>query len=235
MAPWRLLTTCVGAEQGAHERYTTGGVLISRDVPQISAVVHKHCGAGLTAALVTRNGEVVHSMAYAAGKVDSRTTLSLLSVTKQFTAMCAAMLIEEGKLELNVPVSRYLPTLNIPINGRELLVQDLVWHICGLPDFLNTSGMLSADRACIPPRRHLCPSPTVGGKGAKSGGLQQSVGTCVGMDPPCGLGRPLSVKMTKELLGNGRERLRCRRGPRIVGWDHPLPMAGALEVRGGGG
>lgn len=106
------------------------------EIPAISEAIHRHCAGGTTAVLVTRNGRVIHSKGYGTG-VNSGTGLSLLSVTKQFTGMCVAMLIEEGKLELNAPVSRYLPQLNIPVNGRELLVQDLLWHMCGLSDFLS--------------------------------------------------------------------------------------------------
>lgn len=55
-------------------------------------------------------------------------------MSKQFAAMCAALLIEEGKLKLSDNVSKYLPNIQIEKDGRELLVQDLLWHFSGLED-----------------------------------------------------------------------------------------------------
>lgn len=60
--------------------------------------------------------------------------MDLAPVSKQFAAMCAALLIEEGKLKLSDNVSKYLPNIQIEKDGRELLVQDLLWHFSGLED-----------------------------------------------------------------------------------------------------
>jgi hypothetical protein len=57
--------------------------------------------------------------------------------------MCAAMLIEEGKLDLEGNVSSYLPDLALPDKGRELRVQDLLWHTSSLPNFINRKEQLS--------------------------------------------------------------------------------------------
>ncbi len=66
--------------------------------------------------------------------VTPQTPMGLASVSKQFTAMCAAFLIEEGKIGMTDKVSKYLPDIQIEKDGRELLVQDLIWHISGLPN-----------------------------------------------------------------------------------------------------
>lgn len=47
------------------------------------------------------------------------------------------MLIEEGKLDPQTKVSHYLPDPKLPVKGRELHVQDLLWHTSGLPNFMN--------------------------------------------------------------------------------------------------
>lgn len=90
--------------------------------------------------LITRNGEVIHRQGYGTLKgkpLTPQSPLRLASISKQFAAMCAAMLIEEGKLDPQTKVSHYLPDLKLPIKGRELLVQDLLWHTSGLPNFIN--------------------------------------------------------------------------------------------------
>lgn len=95
---------------------------------------------GGLALLVTKDNEIRHCKGY--GKVNGEdavtpnTRMPLASVTKQFAAMCAAMLIEGGKLKMTDKVSEYLPELTFKNPGRELLVQDLLWHISGLPNFI---------------------------------------------------------------------------------------------------
>ncbi|WP_146457557.1 serine hydrolase domain-containing protein [Rubripirellula tenax] len=89
--------------------------------------------------LVTQNGVVQHQKGYGFVKgprVTSRTPLRLASVTKQYAALCAAMLIEEGRLDMDAKVSHYLPNLDLPVKGRELYVKDLMWHTSGLANFI---------------------------------------------------------------------------------------------------
>lgn len=95
---------------------------------------------GGLALLVTKDNEILHCKGY--GKANEKdpitpnTKMPLASVTKQFAAMCAAILIEEGKLKMTDKVSDYLPDLHFKNLGRELLIQDLLWHISGLPNFI---------------------------------------------------------------------------------------------------
>ena len=109
----------------------------------VTAVVREHFPEGATgglALLVVKNDIVIHSKGYGLvfgnEPVTPQTPMGLASVAKQFAAMCAAFLIEEGKLSPTDKVSKYLPEIIIQRDGRELLVQDLIWHISGLPNFL---------------------------------------------------------------------------------------------------
>jgi CubicO group peptidase (beta-lactamase class C family)/glutamine amidotransferase-like uncharacterized protein len=112
------------------------------DVPEISRVVRRHVpldSSGGIAVLVSQNGKVIHCEGYGFVKgkqLTTQTQLSLASVTKQFAAMCAGMLIEEGRLDQKEKVSHYLPELKLKVKERELLVQDLLWHTSGLPNFI---------------------------------------------------------------------------------------------------
>ena len=113
------------------------------EIPEVSRVISRHFPQetpGGIGVLITRNGEVIHRQGYGTVKGEPLTpqsSLRLASISKQFAAMCAAMLIEEGKLDPQTKVSHYLPDLKLPVKGRELLVQDLLWHISGLPNFMN--------------------------------------------------------------------------------------------------
>lgn len=116
----------------------------------ITAIVRTHFpedSEGGLALLVVSKGEVIHSKGYGLknGKepITSITPMQTASVAKQYAAMCAAMLIDEGKLAMEDKVSEHLPEVKIARDGRELLIQDLLWHISGLPNFINSKEKAS--------------------------------------------------------------------------------------------
>ncbi len=63
--------------------------------------------------------------------VDSSTTYHLYSVTKTFTALSVLQLVEDGKVELNKPVSFYLP--EFPYQ-KDITVEQLLSHTSGIPN-----------------------------------------------------------------------------------------------------
>ncbi len=66
--------------------------------------------------------------------VDARTRFGIASNTKLFTATALGMLVEEGKVEWDAPVIRYLPAFAMydPWVTREITVRDLLVHRSGL-------------------------------------------------------------------------------------------------------
>jgi CubicO group peptidase (beta-lactamase class C family) len=74
----------------------------------------------------------------------------IASTSKAFTAACAVMLSEDGKLNLDKPVSAYMPQfrLNDPIASKEATTRDMLSHRTGLPrhDLLWITMGESADR-----------------------------------------------------------------------------------------
>jgi len=72
--------------------------------------------------------------------VNERTLFAIGSSSKAFTAASVAMLVDEGKLKWDDPVTKYLPGLELydPYVTRELKVSDLLSHRSGLErgDFL---------------------------------------------------------------------------------------------------
>jgi CubicO group peptidase (beta-lactamase class C family) len=89
---------------------------------------------------VVKDGRVVVAKGYGVRtigrdeKVDSRTLFGIASNTKAFTATAIALLVEEGKIEWDAPVVRYLPwfQLSDPYVTRELTIRDLLVHRSGL-------------------------------------------------------------------------------------------------------
>jgi CubicO group peptidase (beta-lactamase class C family) len=104
---------------------------------------------GLAVAVV-KDDSVVFSRGYGlqrrggAARVDDHTRFAIGSTTKAMTALALLMLQDEGKVRLDDPVVRYLPTLQLsdPVMTRELTVRDLLTHHTGLPgaDLLWSGG-----------------------------------------------------------------------------------------------
>jgi len=74
--------------------------------------------------------------------IGPRTAFDLASVSKQFTGMLAMLLHQEGRLDYDAPVGRYLPALSR--FGPALTVRHLLTHTSGLPDYYPTLAAASA-------------------------------------------------------------------------------------------
>jgi CubicO group peptidase (beta-lactamase class C family) len=90
------------------------------------------------AVLVRKDGEIVHCAGYGLAnlehgvKVTPQTVFQSGSVGKQFTAMAVMMLIEEGKLSLGDPISKFL---KVPSTWSKITVRHLLTHTSGLGDY----------------------------------------------------------------------------------------------------
>lgn len=67
--------------------------------------------------------------------VDGNTIFEIGSVTKVFTALLLADMVERGEVRLDTPVAQLLgPDAVVPSrNGRQITLQDLAMHVSGLP------------------------------------------------------------------------------------------------------
>lgn len=81
--------------------------------------------------------------------VDTQTIFAIASTTKAITAAAVGMLVDEGKVRWDDPVTKYLPAFEMydPYASREVTVRDLITHRGGLPnaDYLWTHGDYSRD------------------------------------------------------------------------------------------
>ena len=100
---------------------------------------------GLAVAVV-KDGDVLFAKGYglrelgSTAKVDEHTLFAIGSTTKAMTAAAIGMLVDEGKLDWDDPVTDHLPGFRLydPFVTREITVRDLLTHRAGLPnaDFL---------------------------------------------------------------------------------------------------
>lgn len=87
--------------------------------------------------LVADNGNTIYEKAFGVRNFETNEPIQtsdifeLASVSKQFTAMTIMMLKEEGKLDYEDPIEKYLPGL--PYNG--ITIRNLLNHTSGLPDY----------------------------------------------------------------------------------------------------
>jgi CubicO group peptidase (beta-lactamase class C family) len=89
---------------------------------------------------VVKDGKVVATRGFgvrklgAPGKVDGRTLFEIASNSKAFTAAALAMLVDEGKLAWDDPVTKHLPDFQMydAYVTHEMTVRDLLTHRSGL-------------------------------------------------------------------------------------------------------
>lgn len=92
---------------------------------------------------VSQNGKIVVNRAYGSADLERDVLLKPESVfdagslTKQFVAAAALLLVEEGKLSLTEDIRKYIPEL--PDYGRKITLDHLLTHTSGIRDW---TGML---------------------------------------------------------------------------------------------
>lgn len=101
------------------------GVLVQRGVPSASVAV-------------VQGGKLVYTHAYGLAHIspDKSATpnmrYSIGSISKQFTAAAILMLQEQGKLKLDDPVGKYVPSLT---RGDEVTIREILSHTSGYQDY----------------------------------------------------------------------------------------------------
>jgi len=65
--------------------------------------------------------------------VDEHTVFEIGSVTKVFTALLLAVMVEAGEVALDEPLADLYPELTLPVRGRPVTLVDLATHASGLP------------------------------------------------------------------------------------------------------
>ncbi|SHK28903.1 serine hydrolase domain-containing protein [Chryseobacterium polytrichastri] len=103
---------------------------------------------------VVQNGKIVLNKSYGVASIQNdlpvknTSIFPINSTTKVFTAVAVMQLVEQGKIGLSEPISKYLE--NLPSEWQKITVEQLMTHISGLPDILSVldpaTGSLGAMR-----------------------------------------------------------------------------------------
>ncbi|MFN8152735.1 MAG: serine hydrolase domain-containing protein [Bacteroidia bacterium] len=121
------------------------------DVDKLLANYNFNNGPGLAVAVI-RDGEVVYEKGMGIANLEYHTPITaatvfqVASVSKQFTVFAILLLEQEGKLNLNDDIRKYLPEL--PDYGHVITIQHLANHTSGLRDITalaNITGTRETD------------------------------------------------------------------------------------------
>lgn len=92
--------------------------------------------------LVSRNGQIIYKKAFGIANLELNTPMQLdnvfwvASIGKQFTAVAILQLMEQGKLNLQDEIIKFIP--DYPTQGNKITIEHLLTHTSGIPTY---SGM----------------------------------------------------------------------------------------------
>lgn len=129
--------------------------------PALQAFVDRGELAGVVT-LTSRSGEIVQSEAIGWSDIETRTPMRsdtlfrIASMTKPITSVAALMLVEEGRIALTEPISRWVPELTDPrvlrdaagplddtvAAERAITIEDLLTHRSGVAYGFSSEGPL---------------------------------------------------------------------------------------------
>jgi CubicO group peptidase (beta-lactamase class C family) len=98
---------------------------------------------------IIQDGRVIYKHGYGMANLEHSIPISpgsgfyIGSCSKQFVAMCIALLSAEGKLSLDDDIHKYIPEM--PDYGILLTVRHLIHHTSGLRDYLTLLGIIGMD------------------------------------------------------------------------------------------
>lgn len=91
--------------------------------------------------LVAHNDKIIEKRAYGLSSIEYNaknrinTKFNIASITKLFTSVATLQLYEKGKIELNVPIGKYLPDYPNQIVRDSVSIHQLLTHTSGLNNF----------------------------------------------------------------------------------------------------
>jgi len=129
-----ILVACGG---GARAQSLLSAALRSK-VDQAAQAVLAETGAPSASIAIVTDGRIAFLQAHGNARLEPRVAAtpemrySIGSISKQFTAAAILMLAERGKLSLDDPVSRFLPSLT---RAKEVTIRQLLSHTSGFQDY----------------------------------------------------------------------------------------------------
>lgn len=153
------LTTlaCAGGTSGGAGAPAGGDTDRTALVSTIDSIVSKPITEGKAAGaalLVVKGNDTIAYQGF--GKADLEwdipmpldAVFEIGSITKQFTAAAVMQLVEQGKVDLDADVTKYV---NYPTKGRKIAVRHLLDHTSGIRGYTETPSLRARFREDLPP------------------------------------------------------------------------------------
>jgi CubicO group peptidase (beta-lactamase class C family) len=137
------LTGLLRSESGAAAAAPSAPAPVAQVPAALQRFIQEYMSAmnapGLTLGLANRAGSLAtgaYGYADLAAKIPITTAqlFQIGSISKSFAALVILQLQDEGKLDVQLPVLRYLPWLPIETDYGEILIHHLLTHSSGMPD-----------------------------------------------------------------------------------------------------
>jgi CubicO group peptidase (beta-lactamase class C family) len=105
---------------------------------------------------IVKNNQVIYLRGYGAADpagrpVTPQTPFLVGSITKSFTALALMQLVEQGKVELDTPVHRYLPWFRLagPDSSARLSLRHLLYHTSGISRYIGREMLAGQGNASL--------------------------------------------------------------------------------------
>jgi len=111
--------------------------------PIIQQIIESWELPGMTVSIVKDN-KIIYAKAFGVKNIENKEPLTekslfhMASVSKPFSATAIMQLVEQGKVDLDDPVIKYLPYFKVDDERyKEITVRQMLGHISGMPDVRN--------------------------------------------------------------------------------------------------
>lgn len=136
-----IATVATAASSRADAPVTAVAPDSAKLAPQLDAMFREAYPANEpgAAVIVVREDEVILRQGYGMADLELGVAMRpdmvfrLGSITKQFTAVAVMMLVQEGQIALDAPITTYLP--DYPMQGHTITVEHLLTHTSGIANY----------------------------------------------------------------------------------------------------
>ncbi len=127
---------------------------LEENIDQLLEAKYKPNEPGATA-LIYKNGEVIYRKAFGNASLElgiamtPENVFEIGSITKQFTSISILMLMEQGKLNLNDEITKFIP--DYPTNDKTITVHHLLNHTSGIKSYTSMESFMKNARVDMTP------------------------------------------------------------------------------------
>ncbi|MES2864024.1 MAG: serine hydrolase [Bacteroidota bacterium] len=131
-----MLTLCLLTNLAFTQK--TNDLQLFAEFDKLLSEQYKTNETGATA-LVSRNGEVIYKKAFGMANLEFNIPMQvdnvfrIGSISKQFTAVAILQLMEQGKLNLQDDITKFIP--DYPTHGYKITIEHLLTHTSGIQDY----------------------------------------------------------------------------------------------------